>query len=364
MIESRTSASVAPPAHFIKTMETHSGITTSWLPIITSPPIDPRCGGHLYNPDGEYRTLIAFDPRMDPNANMTCLPPEATEWYTQKNLPFGATTGTVTSLGPMICPCAYTTASTSKKDESSTMVYCCPSNYDFATPADHGLLYGCTSQQTQAVTVHFPASNPPASSTIGTLVPGLPSRAPIVAGIAINGWIFNSSSYPTLSSPSPTSTFTADVWAKQHLGMTTAAFAGIIVGAIAVISLFMWTLCFCVRRKYFRPRPDPQPQRADNNASKSETDEQVAIRGAAANDSNSSMRSPSRSDVSRGRSLVREADLEMQDLDPMTGGSRAPSTAHTVVRHSTEPSNTQTQPRSEHSVSKNEGSSEEMERTA
>lgn len=322
MLYNISSAFDRTPAQVSRTAETRTGTITSWLSLITSPPIDPRCSDHLYDPDGEHHTMIAFDPRLEVVANMTCLPREAAEWYTQKNLPFGATTGTVTSLGPMSCPNGYTTASTRKKDLTSTMVFCCPSSYNFASSADHGNLYGCTSIQTRQVTVHQSGTTLP----IRTLAAGVPPRAPEVAGVAVNGWIFKPS--PLLSSTTPTATTNGDIWAKKHIGMTTAEFSGILLGGLAGIGLFLVALHFCITRKWFRrrARTDKGDHGPDNSTrASSVSDDEVGL-------------NPTR-------------DVELSDLN--SSRTRVPSVADTVVRHM------------EHSQSKSEGSSTDEEmRTA
>jgi hypothetical protein len=304
MIYSRISAYGRTPASAFKTAETHAGTTTSWLPIITSPPIDPRCSKHLYSPDRTYNTLIAFDPRLEDAANMTCLPREAAEWYRQRPLPFGATTGTVTSLGPMICPKGYTTASTRKKDVTSTMVFCCPSNYDFATSADHGDLYGCTSMQTQQVTVHFSGT----ATSVGTLAAGAPSRAPNIAGIAVNGWIFEP--FPAITSPKSTAGHTPDLWAEKHLGMSTAELCGIFLGGFAGLLLFIFALHCCITRKFFRHKAKPDEEGAAHTAGDGAGDTSI---------------SSHRVDLNPTR------DVELSDLD--SRASRVSSDAETVVRH-------------------------------
>ena len=301
-----------------RTAETHTGTTTSWLSLITSPPPDSRCSHHLYSPDGAYNTLIAFDPRLETAANITCLPQEAAEWYTQKNLPFGATTGIVTSLGPMICPGGYTTASISKKDASSTMVFCCPSHYDFATSADHGHLYGCTSMQTRPVTVHLPGE----TGSVQTLAAGSPLRAPNIAGIAVNGWLLKPSPAVIL----PTATLSSDAWAKAHRDMTAGKLLGIIIGALAAILLLFVTLCFFVKKGLC--------------GRKAKSDEE----GTPCVD-DGTKEPPLSSDRPEP---TQTRDVEMSNLDP--SGSRVPSAAETVVRHD------------EHK--KSEGSSTDDERIA
>ena len=304
-----------------KTAETHSGTTTSWISLITAPPIDPRCSNHLYSPDDTYHTLVAFDPHLEATANMTCLPREADKWYMQKILPFGARTGTVTSLGPIICPNGYTTASTSRKDVTSTMIFCCPIDYAFASSADHGRLYGCTSLQTRKVTVHVPGATP----SISTLAAGSPRRAPNIAGIAVNGWIFEPLPMPTSTHPSP-GRLTSDLWAKDHLGMTTMQFIGIILGTLAGILLFALTLCFYIRRKRSRRHSKSAvgglDRAGDGARNLSTSDDRVDL-------------NPPR-------------DIELSGLDSV--GTRVPSSTDTVVRHVEYP--------------KSEGSSSDEDRTA
>jgi hypothetical protein len=55
--------------------------------------------------------------------SIQCLAPPATSWWRQDWLSNSLTTW---SLGPITCPEAYTTATTSVQD-SSTFVACCPS---------------------------------------------------------------------------------------------------------------------------------------------------------------------------------------------------------------------------------------------
>ncbi|ERF75040.1 hypothetical protein EPUS_04822 [Endocarpon pusillum Z07020] len=286
-----------------KAVETHNGTTTSWLPLITAPPTDSRCSSHLYSPDGAHHTLVACDPHLEAVANITCLPREAVEWYTQNNLPYGATTGVVTSLGPMICPDGYTTASTSKKDRSSTMVFCCPSNYNFATSTDHGNLYECISMQAGDVTVHISGATPP----VTTLATGDSSRALTVAGIAVNGWTFEPSPLSALGSP--TATMNSDIWAEEHLGMSTAAVAGIMLGGTAGIMLlgFLLGWCFTTKRFSFKRRSDEEGARYGCDGT----------------------RDPSTSDDHQDFNASR--DIELSDLN--ASGVRVPSAADTVVQH-------------------------------
>jgi hypothetical protein len=309
------------PVYASKTAETHSGTATSWIPLITAPPIDRRCGDHLYSPDDTYHTLVAFDPHLEATANITCLPREAAKWYMQKNLPFGAKTGTVTSLGPMICPNGYTTASRSRKDVRSTMIFCCPSNYVFASSADHGRLYGCTSLQTRKVTVHVPGVTP----SVSTLAAGLPRRAPNVAGIAVNGWVFEPLPMPTSTHSAP-GRLASDVWVREHLGITTVQFIGILLGILAGILFLAFTLYCYIRRRRTR------------HHSKSVVGGIISA-GAGARDL------PILDDRA---DLDPSKDTELSDLASV--GARVPSSTDTVVRRVEYP--------------KSEGSSSDEDRTA
>lgn len=112
--------------------ELRSGVWTSWLPLTTTWPSEPGCDSaawarydiapsvgfwpYIYDP--AYGQSVANSPR--------CLPPEATQWWD------GASTvsSTITSwsLGPIVCPEAYTTVSTSSVSALGTSVICCPSS--------------------------------------------------------------------------------------------------------------------------------------------------------------------------------------------------------------------------------------------
>lgn len=104
--------------------EVNGRTTTSWIPITTAFPQQPGCSDQIwsYVPN----TLAAWDPGygisvMDKN----CLPRAATTWWDAERL--GPNTLTTISIGPITCPQAYYTASTSVKDGISTLVGCCPS---------------------------------------------------------------------------------------------------------------------------------------------------------------------------------------------------------------------------------------------
>jgi hypothetical protein len=106
--------------------ELNRGVWTSWLPVTTAWTSQSGCnseawarngvevGGGLwpYIYDPAYAQLVAN--------SLTCLPPAATQWW------YGGitVTNTVTSfsIGPIVCPAAYTTFSTNVVSVSSTFI--------------------------------------------------------------------------------------------------------------------------------------------------------------------------------------------------------------------------------------------------
>lgn len=107
--------------------ETNEGIVTSWLPLTSAWPSVSQCAtGGIYSQLGESGVPIAYDPffgvSLEPS--ITCLPPAATSWWSEST---GIPLLTHVSIGPVVCPGGYTTATTSVVNNSSTFVACCPS---------------------------------------------------------------------------------------------------------------------------------------------------------------------------------------------------------------------------------------------
>jgi hypothetical protein len=106
-------------------VETNGGTTTTWIPLTTELPLVPACSAAIYSQVGVKGQLIAFDPfyhTIDTTFTAACIPLEATEWWNQ---PGGLST--VSSLGPITCPQAYTTAFSISASSGTTQVGCCPS---------------------------------------------------------------------------------------------------------------------------------------------------------------------------------------------------------------------------------------------
>lgn len=110
--------------------ELNSGIWTSWLPLTTAYTSQAACNSQAWVrfhgiqvPDNwPYIYDPGFEQTVD--NSLICLPSAATKWWK------GSTTVdnviTSWSIGPIVCPEAYTTVSTIVLSESSTSVICCP----------------------------------------------------------------------------------------------------------------------------------------------------------------------------------------------------------------------------------------------
>jgi hypothetical protein len=116
--EAMSSLSNYPP-------ETHGGTVTSWVPVGTAYPSSSGCESLFWSV--VQGTLAAWDPGygLSVDTNVKCVPPAETTWWNQVRL--GVNTLTRLSLGPITCPSAYSTVTTSiGTNTSSTFVACCP----------------------------------------------------------------------------------------------------------------------------------------------------------------------------------------------------------------------------------------------
>ena len=108
--------------------ETLFGVTTSWLPLTTPFLAHDGCSSAFWK-NREFG-LVAFDPGFDvyktgPGVTppTSCYPAVASSWWDQA--PY-VQTSTSLSLGPLICPQQYYTATESIYKEGSTFIACCP----------------------------------------------------------------------------------------------------------------------------------------------------------------------------------------------------------------------------------------------
>jgi len=106
--------------------ETNGQVVTSYIPVTTAHPSASGCGEQFWS--YVSNTMAAWDPGYGISVDLArtgCLPRAVTSWWDAERL--GENSLTTVSLGPITCPQAYFTASTSVKDASSTFVGCCPS---------------------------------------------------------------------------------------------------------------------------------------------------------------------------------------------------------------------------------------------
>jgi hypothetical protein len=110
--------------------ELNGGIWTSWLPVTTSWTSQSACNSVAWarygiQPSESFWPYI-YDPAYGQSVanTLTCLPPEATQWWDGDS----TVSNTITrwSIGPIVCPAAYATVSTSIISDISTSIICCP----------------------------------------------------------------------------------------------------------------------------------------------------------------------------------------------------------------------------------------------
>jgi len=190
MGDSTTTTSPSPNA------ATRNLISTAMIPMTSVEPLDPRCRNNLYRLSPV--DVLAFDLRMNQLANMTCYPPQASQWFSQQihspvklgrqnrlsNAGRSRAGWTTTQLSPLTCPSEYTIASSSVKNKQSTYIYCCPSGFGWNGPADAGILYQCTSTPSilETVTMHY------IDSPAGIPTSVITNWDSNIAGLGINGW--------------------------------------------------------------------------------------------------------------------------------------------------------------------------------
>lgn len=106
--------------------ETNAGITTSWLPMSTAWPSIAGCESSFWKVSPQ--TLAGWDPGYGiwVQPGLSCQPPQVTSWWDENHSNGIDYSATAYSLGPVVCPDAYFTATTSVNTQSSTFVGCCP----------------------------------------------------------------------------------------------------------------------------------------------------------------------------------------------------------------------------------------------
>jgi len=107
--------------------EVNAGVTTSWLPMSTPWVSIAGCESSFWK---VIPTVLAgWDPGYGTfvQPGLSCHPPQVTTWWDENHLFTDINTqATQFSLGPVVCPQAYSTVHTSVNDGASTFVACCP----------------------------------------------------------------------------------------------------------------------------------------------------------------------------------------------------------------------------------------------
>jgi hypothetical protein len=111
--------------------ELNAGVWTSWLPLTTAWPTQAACSSEIWARFGIQEANDFWPYLYDPAYELSvaspataCLPFEATSWWDGGST--ASNTITSYSVGPIVCPAAYTTYSTILLSSSSTSVICCP----------------------------------------------------------------------------------------------------------------------------------------------------------------------------------------------------------------------------------------------
>ncbi|OJJ42572.1 hypothetical protein ASPZODRAFT_2119698 [Penicilliopsis zonata CBS 506.65] len=243
--------------------EVQAGLTTFWLPI----------SEWKYVPT----SLVAWDPGYGiwVQPGLLCQPPQMTSWWDANHILSQVDLhATQLSIGPVVCPDAYTTATTSVNEASSTLVACCPSSYDFVEWMGVGNTGECSSQLHVGQVIEYVLSDVVAStwssytSTVNT--------ASLAYAIPVNGWLFPTSTEKatfiststekttfistSTGTTTPISTSTAAAQTHytidstnsippRHSNLTTADTVGIAVGSSAGILAVCLVLLAVLRRQ-------------------------------------------------------------------------------------------------------------------
>jgi len=184
---------------------TSLSVTTSFVPFATEWPVTDACASQLYSQNGQVH-FTAWDPlyysSVDPR-ELTCLPPAITSWWFQQR-----TQTFTSSLGPLVCPDAYTTASASALNAKTAMVFCCPSyvipdyscplyqtiidssfnsGYDFIESKNWATMGQCAMTLTSGQVIKYK------SNAVGTIwvdaIATIKSSGTLIQGVHINGFV-------------------------------------------------------------------------------------------------------------------------------------------------------------------------------
>ncbi|KAF7913610.1 uncharacterized protein EAF01_000016 [Botrytis porri] len=281
-----------------------AGAVTTWIPLTTVYPLIPKCTTELYSPNN-LTVIYAYDPNNNAEKFATrCWPSEARSWWNQVT-----SASTTISLGPFLCPEAYTVAVTTVVNSGSTLSGCCPSGYALSAIMSQPFPGQCTSTITSGATITYVSIWTPAADGYTTLT-GVLDRDHPVQAVQINGYNFDgNSAVPTVtafssgastsstsgsasksetaasgSTPSSSGAVATSISAFSSLttsdsssssGLSTGAKIGIAVGiavGVAAIAALIGTIFFMKRRRKY----DTAPQQDNSYATSQMKMDQVA----------------------------------------------------------------------------------------
>ncbi|TGO65349.1 hypothetical protein BOTNAR_0079g00160 [Botryotinia narcissicola] len=272
-----------PPAS-----EGTNGAVTTWFPLTTVYPIVPSCKTELYSPNN-LTDIYAYDPNNNAKLFPTrCWPSEARSWWNQE------VSGISTiSLGPFLCPEAYTVVVITIVNPGSTLSGCCPSGYGLWSFASQGTPRECTSTITSGAKITYVSNRTPATDEYTTIT-AVVDKDQTVHAVQINGYNFDgNSAVPTVTafSSSTSSSSTSGSASKSETaafgstpsssgagatstsavsspptsdssnsssGLGTGAKTGIAVGiavSVAIIAALVGTIFFMRRRRKYDTAP-------------------------------------------------------------------------------------------------------------
>ncbi|KIW03274.1 uncharacterized protein PV09_05491 [Verruconis gallopava] len=174
--------------------ENDSSAVTKWIPIPSAFPSMDGCATAITSADSG--SLIGWDPRhsITADSSIKCLPSGAIAWWEQSD------PKTTISLGPMVCPKAYYTVTSSAKDARSTFVACCPSGYTFQTNAlvsENAPVSQCVSYISIGQVYHFARDFGSISGWVKTSATATARMSAL--GIPFNGWQFKEATVTAFS---------------------------------------------------------------------------------------------------------------------------------------------------------------------
>ncbi|KAE8447290.1 hypothetical protein EG329_010848 [Mollisiaceae sp. DMI_Dod_QoI] len=220
------------------------GVWTSWLPLTTAWTSQAGCNSEAWVRvtlgSARNQWPYIYDPGYGESVanTLTCLPPQATQWWEGQS----TVSNTVTSwsIGPIVCPAAYTTFSTISVDDTSTSIICCPTSYGYNRSLSYngGVDGVCTSTipAGRTLVLASPLSNSYPLTTTTFTSPGL------MIAVPVEGYNFAALSLTTSSSPSPSSTPSPAPTSTSNTATTnppteTASSSGLSTGAKAGIGV-------------------------------------------------------------------------------------------------------------------------------